>query len=45
MKAFVDGLIDNDENVASSKTEHTQFTTEVQTAIPYLSMANKSGQN
>jgi len=33
MKAFVDGLVDNDEKVASSK-KHTQFKTRVQEPYP-----------
>jgi len=34
LKAFVEGVIDNDEKVASSK-KHTQFKTSAKT-IPYL---------
>jgi len=40
LKAFVEGVIDNDEKVASSK-KHTQFKTSAKT-IPYLT---KNSQN
>jgi len=33
MKGFFDGIIDNDEEVASSKN-HTQFTTSMQKSYP-----------
>ena len=41
MRAFIDGLIDNDEKVASSK-KHTEFKTRVQKPYP---LCDENGQN
>ena len=40
--AFVDGLIDNDKEVASFKKKHTQFKTRVHKPYP---ISDQTGQN